>query len=96
MVSLFCEGEGCCQEKRRGDEQVINCLRSLAMDAVQQANSGHPGTPMAMAPVAYALWARTCCSSSFLQNPCCLHFSWKPSPALPDKMRPERFELPTF
>ena len=28
------------------------------MDAVQQANSGHPGTPMAMAPVAYALWAR--------------------------------------
>ncbi|CAK9057154.1 unnamed protein product [Durusdinium trenchii] len=43
---------------RKGDELVINCLRSLAMDAVQQANSGHPGTPMAMAPVAYALWAR--------------------------------------
>jgi len=40
------------------DELVINCLRSLAMDAVQKANSGHPGTPMALAPVAYALWAR--------------------------------------
>lgn len=39
-------------------ESCAGCLRSLAMDAVQQANSGHPGTPMAMAPVAYALWAR--------------------------------------
>src|SRR5207244_3895600 len=35
-----------------------NTIRTLAMDAVQQANSGHPGTPMAMAPVAYALWQR--------------------------------------
>ncbi|MEO6708950.1 MAG: transketolase, partial [Planctomycetota bacterium] len=34
----------------------VNTIRTLAMDAVQQANSGHPGTPMAMAPVAYALW----------------------------------------
>jgi transketolase len=34
----------------------INTIRTLCMDAVQQANSGHPGTPMAMAPVAYALW----------------------------------------
>src|SRR6185437_5904416 len=32
--------------------------RTLAMDAVQQANSGHPGTPMALAPIAYALWQR--------------------------------------
>jgi len=40
------------------DEKVVNCLRCLAMDSVQKANSGHPGTPMAMAPVAYALWAR--------------------------------------
>lgn len=40
------------------DSLVINCIRSLAMDSVQKANSGHPGTPMAMAPVAYALWAR--------------------------------------
>jgi len=34
----------------------INTIRTLAMDAVQQANSGHPGTPMAMAPVVYCLW----------------------------------------
>lgn len=40
------------------DEMVISCLRSLAMDAVQRANSGHPGTPMALAPVAFALWSR--------------------------------------
>jgi transketolase len=36
----------------------VNTIRTLAMDAVQQANSGHPGTPMAMAPVAYTLWQR--------------------------------------
>jgi transketolase len=35
---------------------AINTIRTLAMDAVQQANSGHPGTPMALAPVAYSLW----------------------------------------
>ncbi|MEX0793474.1 MAG: transketolase, partial [Pirellulaceae bacterium] len=34
----------------------INAIRTLSMDAVQQANSGHPGTPMALAPVAYAIW----------------------------------------
>ena len=34
----------------------INTIRTLCMDAVQQANSGHPGTPMAMAPVMYVLW----------------------------------------
>jgi len=34
----------------------INTIRTLAMDAVQQANSGHPGAPMALAPVAYCLW----------------------------------------
>ncbi len=38
------------------DQLAINTIRTLAMDAVQQANSGHPGTPMAMAPVAYCLW----------------------------------------
>lgn len=43
-----------------GIEQLaINTIRTLAMDAVQQANSGHPGTPMALAPVTYALWNRT-------------------------------------
>jgi transketolase len=36
----------------------INAIRVLAMDAVEQANSGHPGTPMALAPVAYLLWSR--------------------------------------
>ncbi len=38
------------------DTLCINTIRCLAMDAVQAANSGHPGTPMALAPVAYALW----------------------------------------
>ena len=36
----------------------INTIRVLAMDAVEQANSGHPGTPMALAPAAYLLWTR--------------------------------------
>jgi transketolase len=40
------------------DTLCVNTIRTLSMDAVQQANSGHPGTPMAMAPVAYALWQR--------------------------------------
>jgi transketolase len=40
------------------DQLCVNTIRTLAMDAVQQANSGHPGTPMAMAPVAYTLWQR--------------------------------------
>jgi len=40
------------------DELCINTIRTLAMDAVQQANSGHPGTPMALAPVVYCLWQR--------------------------------------
>src|ERR1700731_1401632 len=38
------------------DLTSINTIRTLSMDAVQAANSGHPGTPMAMAPVAYCLW----------------------------------------
>src|SRR3954470_10968883 len=38
------------------DRLCIDTIRCLAMDAVQKANSGHPGTPMALAPVAYALW----------------------------------------
>lgn len=40
------------------DTLSINTIRTLSMDAVQQANSGHPGTPMGMAPVAYCLWQR--------------------------------------
>ena len=38
------------------DLLCINTIRTLSMDAVQKANSGHPGTPMALAPVAYNLW----------------------------------------
>ncbi len=38
------------------DTTCINTIRTLSMDAVQAANSGHPGTPMALAPVAYCLW----------------------------------------
>ena len=37
---------------------AINTLRTLAMDAVQKANSGHPGTPMALAPIGTTLWSR--------------------------------------
>lgn len=40
------------------DTLCINTIRTLAMDAVQAANSGHPGAPMALAPVAYCLWQR--------------------------------------
>ncbi len=40
------------------DDLCINTIRTLAMDAVQKANSGHPGAPMALAPVAYTLWQR--------------------------------------
>src|SRR5262249_23090867 len=40
------------------EKLAVNTIRTLAMDAVQAANSGHPGTPMAMAPVAYCLWQR--------------------------------------
>ncbi|MFP6668020.1 MAG: transketolase [Pirellulales bacterium] len=39
------------------EQLAINTIRTLSMDAVQQANSGHPGTPMALAPVAYKLWS---------------------------------------
>ena len=45
----------------KSDELCINTVRTLAMDAVQQANSGHPGTPMALAPVVY------CLGSAFLR-----------------------------
>jgi transketolase len=41
---------------RACDQLCINTIRTLAMDAVQQANSGHPGTPMALAPLIYTLW----------------------------------------
>src|SRR5271166_4910191 len=40
------------------DTLSINTIRTLAIDAVQQANSGHPGAPMGLAPVAYCLWQK--------------------------------------
>jgi transketolase len=38
------------------DQLAINTIRTLSIDAVQQANSGHPGTPMALAPLVYTIW----------------------------------------
>jgi transketolase len=40
------------------DELCVNTIRTLSMDAVQKANSGHPGTPMALAPIGYSLYTR--------------------------------------
>ena len=42
----------------RLDQLAIDTIRTLAIDGVQQANSGHPGAPMGMAPMAYVLWTR--------------------------------------
>ncbi|HXW50504.1 MAG TPA: transketolase [Candidatus Acidoferrales bacterium] len=56
------------------DQLCINTIRTLAMDAVQKANSGHPGTPMALAPLAYVLFTR--------------HLRYNPrNPAWPDRDR---------
>lgn len=41
-----------------GDDFCINTIRTLSMDAIQKANSGHPGAPMGLAPAAYVLWTR--------------------------------------
>jgi transketolase len=38
------------------DQLAINTIRTLSIDAVQEAKSGHPGTPMALAPLVYTLW----------------------------------------
>lgn len=40
------------------DQRAINTIRALSMDAIQQANSGHPGLPMGAAPMAHVLWSR--------------------------------------
>ena len=61
----------------RLDQLCINTIRTLAMDAVQKANSGHPGLPMGMADVAYVLWTR------FLRH----------NPANPDWPNRDRFLL---
>ncbi len=49
---------GLMTDQARLDQLTVNTIRTLSMDAVQAANSGHPGTPMALAPVAYCLWQR--------------------------------------
>jgi transketolase len=49
---------GGAERGRTLDQLCINTIRTLAMDAVQQANSGHPGTPMALAPLVYTLWKK--------------------------------------
>src|SRR5207244_5925825 len=59
------------------DQLCINTVRALAMDAVQQADSGHPGTAMALAPLAYVLWQR--------------HLRY--NPANPDWLGGDRFVL---
>ena len=59
------------------DQLCINTIRTLAMDAVQQADSGHPGTAMALAPLAYVLWQR--------------HLKY--NPANPDWLDRDRFVL---
>ncbi|MCF8068901.1 MAG: transketolase [Desulfobacterales bacterium] len=45
-------------EKQSVDSLCVNTIRTLAMDAIQAANSGHPGAPMGLAPAAYVLWTR--------------------------------------
>jgi len=59
------------------DDLCVNTIRTLSMDAVQKANSGHPGAPMALAPLAYVLWTRI------------MHYN----PANPDWFNRDRFIL---
>jgi transketolase len=59
------------------EDLCINAIRVLAMDAVQKADSGHPGTPMALAPLAYVLWTK--------------HLRY--NPADPDWLNRDRFVL---
>src|SRR5437667_12540882 len=59
-VRLPAAGAKVSQTKSQVDVDLlsINTIRTLAIDAVQQANSGHPGAPMGLAPVVYCLWPR--------------------------------------
>ncbi len=59
------------------ENRCINTIRTLSMDAIQKANSGHPGAPMGLAPAAYILWTR------FLKH----------NPANPDWLDRDRFVL---
>lgn len=56
LMGTRCRGFGSPANESEIDSLAINTIRTLSMDAVQKANSGHPGTPMALAPVAYAIW----------------------------------------
>ena len=59
------------------EQQCINTIRTLSMDAIQKANSGHPGAPMGLAPAAFVLWTRIL----------------KHNPANPDWLDRDRFVL---
>ena len=50
--------QGLSESRSKIDEICINTIRTLSMDAVQKANSGHPGAPMGLAPAGYVLWTR--------------------------------------
>jgi transketolase len=50
--------QGLSESRAKIDEICINTIRTLSMDAVQNANSGHPGAPMGLAPAGYVLWTR--------------------------------------
>lgn len=58
MSSVEISGASAAASPQDLDQLCINTIRTLTMDAVQKANSGHAGTPMAMAPVAYTLWQK--------------------------------------
>ena len=77
MASSSAVNEGDVREDGSAERLVIDTIRTLSMDAVQKANSGHPGTPMALAPVGYVLWR------DFLRY----------DPAMPDWPNRDRFVL---
>lgn len=58
MTDTLTRNHGAVREDGSNSRLAIDTIRTLAMDAVQKANSGHPGTPMALAPIAHTLWTR--------------------------------------
>lgn len=58
MTDVLAEPRASVREDGSPARLAIDTIRTLAMDAVQKANSGHPGTPMALAPIAHTLWTR--------------------------------------
>lgn len=57
------------------DELAINTIRTLSIDGVQKANSGHPGMPMGAATMAYVLWTRHLCHNP--KNPSIAEACWQ-------------------